>query len=188
MAIAALLLAPTPRVRAAHGFTVNAGNVVHVVLAQPVSTKTNRPGDKVQAKCAGGDCGGFPAGTKFFAVLSDVSPSSGSQPGRIKGQFSTAVLPDGRHIPIEAQALAGGDVQGATTTTKGNKGKTAAIGAAAGALVAGNNLGGALVGGAIGAAAGKKKKTTGSDIEIPGGTAFQLRILKSVTVKPASKK
>jgi hypothetical protein len=184
---AALLLAPAPRVRAAQGFTVNAGNIVHVMLTQPVSTRTNRPGDKILAQCAGGDCGGFPRGTKFYAVLSEVIPASGSQPGSLHGSFTTAVLPDGRHIPIVATAAAGGDLEGATTTQKGNKKKTAAIGAATGAL-AGGDLGGALVGGAIGGALGRKKKTTGQDIEVPGGTEFQIRILQKVTVKPTRKK
>jgi hypothetical protein len=187
LAAAALLAAPAQGVRA-QGFTVNQGNMVPVVLTQTVSTKTNKAGDKVQAQCAGGDCGGFPKGTKFFAVLTEVSPASGKEPGKLKGKFTTAVLPEGRQIPIEAQAQAGEGVQGSTTTKKGNKGKTAAVGAAAGALVAGNDLGGALVGGAIGASLGRKKKTTGSDIEIKAGTPFQLRILKTVSVQPASKK
>ena len=187
LAAAALLAAPA-RGMCAQAFTVNEGNIIRAVLTQTISTKTNKAGDKVQAQCAGGDCGGFPKGTKFFAVLSEVSPASGKEPGKLKGRFMTAVLPDNRQIPIEAQAQAGEGVQGSTQTKKGNKGKTAAVGAAAGAIVAGNDLGGALVGGAIGASLGRKKKTTGSDIEIKEGTQFQLRMLKSVTVQPASKK
>jgi hypothetical protein len=187
LAGAALMAAPAP-VMPAQGFTVNAGNIIPVVLTQKVSTRTNKAGDKVQAQCASSDCGGFPKGTKFFAVLTEVSPSSGKDPGKLKGKFVTAALPDGRQIPIEAQAQAGEHVQGATTTKKGNKGKTAAVGAAAGALVAKNDLAGALVGGAIGGAMGRGKKTTGSDIEINEGTAFQLRILKTVTVGPPKKK
>jgi hypothetical protein len=182
-----LLAAPALEARA-QGFTVNQGNVIKVVLVQDVSTRTNKAGDKIQAQCAGGDCGGFPRGTKFFAVLSEVKPASGKDPGVIKGKFVTAVLPDGRQIPIEAQAQGGEGAQGATTTKKGNKGKTAAVGAAAGALVAGNDLGGALVGGAIGGALGRGKKTTGSDIEFKEGMPFQLRILKTVTVSASAKK
>jgi hypothetical protein len=186
IASAALLVAPVLEARAQ--FAVNEGNVIKVVLVQTVSTRTNKAGDKIQAQCAGGDCGGFPKGTKFFGVLSEVRPASGKDPGVLKGKFVTAVLPDGRQIPIEAQPQAGEGVQGSTSTKKGNKGKTAAIGAAAGAIVAGNDLGGALVGGAIGGALGKGKKTTGSDLEFKEGTPFQLRMLKTVTVNPPAKK
>jgi len=192
IAIAALLLAPTPRVRAAHGFTVNAGNIAHVVLTQNVSTKTNKPGDKIQARCTGGDCGGFPTGTKFFAVISEVSPAAGPQPGKLHGSFTTAVLPDGRHIAIEAQAQAGGHAQGATTTHKTGNGqlsKSEAIIAGMSDVVAGNDLGRALSAGSLGTAMRKKQTTTtiGHDIEAPHGTKFQLRILKPVTVASASK-
>jgi len=184
---AALLAAPAPGVRA-QGFTVNEGNIVRVVLAQTISTKTNKSGDKVQAQCAGGDCGGFPKGTKFFAVLTEVNPASGKEPGKLKGKFVTAALPDGRQIQIQAQAQAGEGVQGSSSTKKGNKGKTAAVGAAAGALIADNDFAGAVAGGLIGGALGRGKKTTHSDIEIKEGTQFQLRILKTVSVKPAGKK
>jgi hypothetical protein len=177
-----VLLAASALEMQAQAFTVNQGNIIPVVLGQDLSTRVNRTGDKVQARCGGGDCGGFPQGTKFFAVLTEVSPASGKNPGVMKAHFTTAVLPDGRQIPIEAQAQAGSGVQGTTTTKKGNKGKTAAAGAAVGAIVAGNNLGGALMGGAIGYGLGKGKKTTGSDLEFKAGTPFNLRMLKTVTV------
>jgi len=183
---AALLTAPLQGM-AAPGFTVDEGTIVRVVLAQTVSTKTNKAGDKIRAQCAGDDCGGFPKGTKFFAVLTEASPASGKEPGKLNGKFMTAVLPDGRQIPIEAEAQAG-DAQGGTRTKKGNRLKTGAAGALVGVLVANNDLSGALIGGAVGAALGRDKHTTGLDLEVSEGTKFQLRILKAVSVPPAPEK
>jgi hypothetical protein len=187
LAAGALLLGATALALGAQGFTVNAGNIIPVVLNQNISTATNKAGDKVEAQCTGGDCGGFPRGTKFFAVLTEVSAKTDKSPGSMRGQFATAVLPDGRHIPIKAQAQAGG-VRGTTETKKGNKGKTAAVGATAGALVANNSLMGALVGGAVGHKLGRKSKTTTTDVSFERGTPFQLLMLQTVTVKRAKKK
>jgi hypothetical protein len=173
----------------AQNFTVNAGNIINAVLDQPVSTATNKAGDKVRSHCPGGDCGGFPQGTKFYAVLTEVSAKTSKEPGRIKAKFTTAVLPDGTQVAIEAEPNPGSAAQGGTQTTKSQKGKTAAIGAIGGALLADDSGAGALVGGAAGYALGKGKKTKTSELEIPAGTAFQLRMLKTVTVKrPAKKK
>jgi glycine zipper 2TM protein len=185
--LAAALLATPLKAMAAQGFTVDQGTIVRVVLAQTISTKTNKAGDKVQAQCAGDDCGGFPKGTKFFAVLTEASPASGKEPGKLSGKFVTAVLPDGRQIPIEAEAQAG-DARGGTKTKKGNRLKTGAAGALLGALVADNDVSGALIGGALGAALGRDMRTTGMDLEVSEGTKFQLRVLKAVSVPPAPEK
>jgi hypothetical protein len=188
LAGAALLAAPALQAWA-QDFTVNEGNIIPVVLAQDITTKTNKAGDRIQAQCPGGDCGGFPKGTKFFAVLTEVKPKSDKEPGSIKAKFVTAVLPDGTQVAIEAQPQAGEGASGTSETKKGNKKKTAAAGAAAGALVAGDNeVAGAVVGGFIGHRLGRGDKTTTSDIEIKQGTPFQIRMMKTVTVKRPPKK
>jgi hypothetical protein len=177
---AALLSFPALEAQA-EGLTVNAGNIISVVLSQNVSTATNRVGDKIQAQCAGGDCGGFPRGTKFFAVLSQVSPKTKKSSGILEGMFVTAVLPDGRKIPIQAQPQAGSEIEGSTEVKKGNQKKTTAAGAAAGAVVSGG-AGGAVIGGFLGHALGRHKKTTTSDLAFNAGTPFQIRMLETVTV------
>jgi hypothetical protein len=185
--VAALVVAPALAAWA-QDFTVNQGNIIQAVLVQTISTRTNKVGDKAQAHCRGGDCGGFPAGTKFFAVLTEVKPRTDKDAGSLKAKFVTAVLPDGTQVPIEAQPQVGEEAKGSTEVKKGNKNKTTAVGAVGGALVADNEVAGAVVGGLIGRGLGKGNKTVTSDIEIKEGTPIQIRMLKTVTVKRPSKK
>jgi hypothetical protein len=171
----------------AQDFTVNQGNIIKLVLDQTVSSKTNKAGDRVQTHCDEGDCGGFPKGTKFFAIIEEITPRTEKEPGRLKIKFATAVLPDKTKVAIEAEPYSGAESKGGTQTKKGNKALSTGIGALGGVILFKNDTAGALIGGATGYALGKKKQTITNDIEIQQGTRFQIRMLKTVTVKRSAK-
>jgi hypothetical protein len=171
----------------AQEYTVRQGNIIHVVLDQEVSSVTVRVGDRVVTHCQSGDCGGFPHGTKFYARITDAGSANKSRSGYFRGTFTTAVLPDGMQVPIEAQAVAP-PAEGKTSTKKGTKNRNAVIGAAAGGLI-GGDWAGAIVGAGAGYLTGKDKKTEATDITIQAGTTFDIRMLKTVTYRtPAPKK
>jgi hypothetical protein len=145
--------------------TIPQGTALTIAFAEPLTSETAQPGDRVSVELKNpivvGDRVVFPAGSRVEGKVTDVkSAKKGFKDtgGALAVGFGTLVAPDGRRATI---------VAGFTKVAEGSGKKKGAIigGSAAGAAVLGRLLGkdtagSALVGGAIGTAvaAGTKGK------------------------------
>jgi hypothetical protein len=156
---------------------VPAGTKISAELVTPLSSKTNRRGDRIDGKRA------IPTGAIVSGTVADrVSGSKeiGSTP-MIGVAFDT-LAPDADHAVAMSAKF--------TQTGKSEGGKDAAK--IAGGAVAGAVIGhqvdsdkGSVIGGILGAAAGTAAaKNTGNEVELPAGTVISLTLDSSVEVKP----
>ena len=191
--IIVVLLALTVVENAAAGKNTNptkvipAYTVIQVMLDDPVSSKTSKAGDKIDSRCTGSNCGGFPTNTVFVAVLTQVSPKHGDTPGMIKGKFTQAVLPDGTSVAIEAvrSTAEGVLVSGASVGKKAKseaRSKGATLGAAAGLIFGGDKFESTLKGAALGYGVGALVKGKSKDVEAKPGAKYYIMLTKQVNI------
>ena len=167
---------------------IPAGTLITVRLQQPLSSKSNKPGDRFDATLSqpisvNGQTV-LPNGTLAGGTVTDAKDS-----GRFKGAAALSLSLDsiviqGTHYKIQTAEL--------TQTAKG-KGKRSATmiggGAGAGALIGG--LAGGGKGAAIGALAGAGAGTAGAamtgnsnDINLPAEAAVSFKLKEPITLKP----
>lgn len=158
--------------------------VIALVLDQPISSKTDRVGDKFRSHCTSVNCGGFPTGTTFWGIITEARPKSGNQPGHLNAKWTTAVLPDGQNVPLSA-ALS--SPQGAVKTgpqgkqaKAGRERKGGYLGAGIGAIAGGFE--GLLIGGAAGYGAGYAARGKTTDINIQPGQSYHIVLLQPATL------
>jgi len=180
------------------------GTVLRLRLEHTLSTRTNRQGDRFTATvdqpvyADGSSQVVIPAGS---SVRGSISQSE--RPGRVKGtatlhlRYETITLPGGREMPFEATLISmegpnAGTVEEGEGSVKGKKstgrdtatvGGGAALGAIIGAIAGGGK--GAAIGAGVGAAAGTGTVlgTRGKEIDLPGGSIMEVRLLHSLDLR-----
>lgn len=166
---------------------VPAGTVVSAELVTPLSTKTNRRGDRIEARVLADVMvdgkRAIPTGTILSGTVTErVSGSKeiGGVP-KIAVAFDT-MSPDADH----AVAMSANFEQSGKSDTGRDAAKIAG-GAVAGAVI-GHQIDkdkGSVIGGVLGAAAGTAAaKNTGTEVELPAGTAISLTLNSAVEMKP----
>jgi len=166
---------------------VPAGTRLSVSLTTPVSSKTNRRGDRIEGTVVSdimvdGKVA-IPTGAAVSGTVTDrVSGSKeiGSTP-LIGVSFDTLAPDADRAVAIAAKFSQTGKSEGGKDAAK------IAGGGAAGAVI-GHQIDkdkGAVIGGILGAVAGgAAAKNTGNEVEIPAGTVITLTLDNSVEMKP----
>ncbi len=180
------------------------GTILRLRLEHTLSTRTNRQGDRFTATVdepvylGSSSQVAIPAGS---SVKGSISQSE--RPGRVKGtatlhlRFETIALPGGREMPFEATLISmegpnAGTVDEGEGSVKGKKstgrdtatvGGGAALGAIIGAIAGGGK--GAAIGAGVGAAAGTGTVlgTRGKEIDLPGGSIMEVRLLHSLDLR-----
>jgi len=166
---------------------VPAGTRLSAELVTPVSTKTNRRGDRIEARVVSdvvvdGKVA-VPTGTILSGTVTErVSGSKeiGATP-KIAIAFDT-MSPDADHaVSMSASLVQTGKSEGGKDTAK------IAGGAVAGAVI-GHQVSsdkGAVIGGLLGAAAGTAAaKNTGNEVDLPAGTVVSVTLDNAVEMKP----
>jgi copper amine oxidase-like protein len=172
--------------------------VVHVQLDDRLSSRTAAEGDRFTAILAPEDRSGFPEGTRFEGVVTEVERAAKGRPGVLDMEFRRAVLPDGRTVSIygDLASLSDDDLRRTSdgryeTRRRGDDKekfdlKWVGYGAGAGAVLAtifgGNFLKGALLGGLGGAVYGylNRDRATYREVDLTRGTEFGIRIADRV--------
>lgn len=175
---------------------VPADTVVHARLDKDLTSKSALRGERFMATLAHDDYSGFPEGTRFEGVVTDVQHPAKNRPGVLNVKIERAVLPGGQRVPVSGSlaSLDSKDVQRSkdgrlVSREKGKKfdAKWVGYGAAGGAVLStlfgGKLLNGALIG-ALGGAAysylnkdkDKEKKGHYSEVSLKRGTDFGFRL------------
>jgi hypothetical protein len=188
---AAAVPAPAPAkaepAPAAKPVVVPAGTSITAELVTPVSSKTNRRGDRIEARVLSDVMvdgqRAVPAGTILSGTLTDrVSGSKeiGATP-MIGVTFDTLATDADHAVGVSAKLVQTGKSEGLQDTAK------IAGGAVAGAII-GKQVSddkGKIIGGVLGAAAGAAAaKNTGTEVELPAGTVISVTLDYSVEMKP----
>lgn len=203
--VAPLLLAALTAVNtapaAAQGYnrTVPANTVVRVELEDKLSSANSERGERFMARLDSEDRSGFPRGTRFEGVVTEVARASRNEPGVLDLEIRRAIFPDGRAVAIngELAGLGDDDVRRRSDgtlesrhTSKKKKFDTKWVGygAAGGAVLStvfgGGFLKGALLGALGGAIYGYVSKDKGRrdyhDVELSRGSEFGIRLADRV--------
>jgi len=166
---------------------VPAGTRISVSLTTPVSSKTNRRGDRIEGTVVSdvmidGKVA-IPTGAAVSGTVTDrVSGSKEIGKTPLIGVAFDTLAPDADR----AVAISSNFVQTGKSDTGKDTAKIAG-GGAAGAVI-GHQIDkdkGAVIGGILGAVAGgAAAKNTGSEVELPAGTVIALTLDNSVEMKP----
>lgn len=177
---------------------IPADTVVEVRLNDRLNSRNARVGDRFTVDVIDDDRSGFPDGTRLEGVVSEAQRSNDDRPGILDMDFRTAVLPDGRRVPIHGDltGLTEEDIRrsddGRIVSRRGSNSKFdpkwvgygAAGGAVLGEILGSNFLKGALLGGLGGAIYGylNKDKDRGEfrDVSLNEGTTFGVRLTDRV--------
>lgn len=166
---------------------VPAGTKLSAELVTPVSTKTNRKGDRIEARVISdvvvdGKVA-VPTGTILSGTVTErVSGSKeiGATP-KIAIAFDTMSPNADRAVSMSASLVQTGKSEGGKDTAK------IAGGAVAGAVI-GHQVDsdkGKIIGGLLGAAAGTAAaKNTGNEVDLPAGTVVSVTLDNAVEMKP----
>lgn len=165
---------------------VPAGTTFSASLVTPLSTKTNRRGDRVEAQLASdivvNGKVAVPAGAMISGTVTErVSGSQqiGATP-KLGIAFDTLAASPNHSLPISSHISELGKSESGQDVAK------IAGGAIAGAII-GHQVSkdnGTIIGGLLGAAAGTAvAKNTGTELELPAGTVFSLTLDSPVEVK-----
>jgi hypothetical protein len=187
-AVAAPTAVPASRVRFRE-YTIPAGTRLDVRLQTPVSSRTSRVEDRVQAVLASpivlDDTEVLPGGSMILGNVSSVRRS-----GKVKGRASVAMQFTSVALPGTGQRYAiASSYARVAPATKADDAKKIAIpaagGAVVGAIVGGKK--GAAIGSAIGGGAGTAVvlSTAGHEVDLGRGRRMVLRLQRSVTVRVA---
>jgi len=179
--------------------------VVKLELDDKLSSRDAARGDRFTATLADDDHSGFPEGTTFEGIVTEVRRSTKSQPGILDMKIQRAVLPGGRAVGVNGTlaSLEDDDVRRSTNgrleaRRSGGKNKFDAkwvgYGAAGGAVLStvfGGKLGKGAIMGALGGAAYAylnkgKGKNSYSEVELSRGTDFGIRMHNRVAFQDSS--
>jgi len=158
------------------------GTEILVRLDEPVSSKTARREDRVEASVyrpvrTGGTLA-IPAGSRIRGIVREAAPAERpSKGGRLELEFDSLYLGPDR-IDIRGQVAAIQD-EGHGSETAGKAGIGAVLGGVLGGILGGGK--GAIVGvlaGGTGAVVGTK----GDDVELPAGSILTVRLERPVTI------
>jgi type IV secretory pathway VirB10-like protein len=179
-----------PPLRRADPATVAAGTVMPVEFMEGLSSATSAAGDTFRVRVANDveDEEGrvvIPAGSEVQGMVEQAVAVRGRVGGQAKLdlRFTDLVLPTGETVPIDATFV--GQARSETKKDAATIGGGAAGGAVLGRVLGGKHKGRATIIGAIlGAAAGTAiaSRTPGEEVEIPAGTAIQLRLDDTVEI------
>lgn len=159
------------------------GTELTVRLEQPLSSRTARVEDRVEATVArpvyvDGRMV-IPSGARVRGTVTQAEPAQRpTRGGRLNVSFDRLILDDGTTVDIPARV-----VQVREDIVSGETAKRGAIGAALGGIL-GRVIGGtkgALIGVLLGGAGGAIT-AAGDDVELPEGTVFTLRLERPATV------
>ena len=112
--LAAVSLIGAQAARAQKGtVTVPSDTVVRLKLDDRLSSKTAQKGDHFAAVLNDEDRSGFPEGTRFQGVVTNVQRNTKDRPGMLDVEMRTAYLPDGQKAQINGRlaSLADDDVR-----------------------------------------------------------------------------
>jgi hypothetical protein len=183
LAVTGLGASPISIVRGTSEITIPAGTALVGTLTEPVSTKANKPGDRVDVQIAEplriDDDTYLPAGMVLSGTVTEAE-----QGGRVRSRAELKINFDrlranGREYRVSTEPL---EVVGKSETK--NSAKKAIGGAVAGGVVGailGNTKKGILIGAAAGT--GVAVATKGGHIELPEGQRIQVRLTEPVTVR-----
>ena len=154
------------------------GTEIQIRLDQPVSSKTARIEDRVQASVAESlrldGRVAIPAGTEVRGVVQSVQPAERARGGRVELSFDSIVV-DGRPVDIRSRvvSLDEGRIDGKKA------GLGAILGGVLGAVIDGKK--GAVIGAVLGGG-GAVVATKGGEVELPAGTVLTLRLDRPINV------
>jgi len=158
------------RLFAAEAATVPSGTVLQARIEQPLSSKSNRAGDRFEASLVEDlSVDGkllAPAGSRITGRVTGAEPS-----GKIEGRAELSLALEFLQVEQTAYPIQSNSLHFQARGTKGEDAKKIGIGAGAGALIgalAGGKKG-AAIGSAIGAGAGTGVvlATSGDEVELP---------------------
>ncbi|MEP7211442.1 MAG: hypothetical protein ABI791_00085 [Acidobacteriota bacterium] len=185
---------------AARLYTVASGKRLHARMADTISSKTARVGDRFTATITDPvySTNGvvvIPSGAEVIGRVDSVVPArKGGKAGTISATFIQLVLPNGFKRAINGSLTelntddAKSDAEGTASGDRMKHRKLIFIGGGgAGGAVLGAAVGGgkgALIGGIIGAAGGflGDRMTKGEDAEVPSGTEFGIYLNQSISL------
>jgi hypothetical protein len=175
---------------------VSEGTVIPVRMDTPLSSARNRAGDRFTATVVSERDGNseFPSGTKIEGVVSGVQRAGDGQPGALDLDFRIVRLPDGQSERIEGSLISLDDknikrTSDGSLVVNNRKDRTKFIlyGAGAGLVLGAltkHTVEGVLLGAAAGYIYGQKQKDkeqSVSDVIVPAGTQFGMRLDRDVT-------
>jgi len=184
--------------------TVPSDTVVQLKLDQRLSSRDSVVGETFAAVLDEDDRSGFPEGTRFQGVVTEVQRHTKDRPGLLDVEFRRAYLPDGQKITmdgrlasLEEDSVRRTDNGRLESRKRGGGGsmdwKWAGIGAGAGLILgtifggggSGSLIKGAILGGLGGAAYGYLNRDKGKskdyrDVDLPRGTEFGMLLDRRV--------
>lgn len=177
---------------AQRGGSVPQDTVVVARLAEKLSTRDARSGQRFEATLSPKDRSGLPEGTRFEGVLTEVRRPTSSEPGVLDMEFRRVLLPDQKAVAVRGVLASLGEEDTRRTSDgryvsrkAGSKVSTkwigygAAGGAVLGTVLGGGVLKGALLGGLGGAVYGylNREKAGGyKDVDLAQNTEFGIRL------------
>jgi hypothetical protein len=189
------VVTPTARL-----YTVASGKRIHARMADTISSKTARVGDRFTATITDPvySTNGvvvIPAGAEVVGRVDSVTPANkGGKVGAISATFVQLVLPNGTRRAINGSLTdlntddAKSDAEGTASGDRMKHRKLIFIGGGgAGGAVLGAAVGGgkgALIGGILGAAGGflGDRMTKGEDAEVRSGTEFGIYLNQPISL------
>jgi hypothetical protein len=176
--------------------------VIRLELQEGLSSRTADEGDRVTARLDEDDTSGFPIGTRFEGVVTEVRRAADDRPALVDMQFRRAILPDGRVERLDADlaSLADEDIrrtdEGRIVSRQRDGGfdwKWVGYGAAGGAVLGeifGDDfLKGGLLGGLGGAIYGylnRDRDGDFSEVRLDPGIEFGIRLDRQVAFNEGS--
>jgi hypothetical protein len=163
---------------------LEAGTDIQVRLEQPVSSKTARLEDRVEATVAEAVRSGsrvvIPVGSRVRGVVQAAEPAERpSKAGRLDLRFDNVTIPGRPRMDIRTSLVSiKEDLDKGDTAKKAGMG--ALLGAVLGKVVGGTE--GAIIGLVVGAG-GAIAATKGDDVELPEGTVLTLRLERPLTLQ-----
>jgi len=164
---------------------LEAGTDIQVRLEQPVSSKTARLEDRLEATVAEAVRSGsrvvIPVGSRVRGVVQAAEPAERpSKAGRLDLRFDNVTIPGRPRMDIRTSLVSiKEDLDKGDTAKKAGMG--ALLGAVLGKVVGGTE--GAIIGLVVGAG-GAIAATKGDDVELPEGSVLTLRLERPLTVRP----
>jgi hypothetical protein len=164
---------------------LEAGTDIQVRLEQPLSSKTARLEDRIEATVAepvrSGSRVVIPVGSRVRGVVQAAEPAERpSKSGRLDLRFDNVTIPGRPRMDIRTSVVSiKEDLDKGDTAKKAGLG--ALLGAVLGKVVGGTE--GAIIGLVVGAG-GAIAATKGDDVELPEGAVVTLRLERPLTVRP----
>ncbi len=167
---------------AAWDATIPKGTEIELQLDQPLSSRTARSEDRVEATVARpvveSDRIVVPAGTRVEGTVGRVQPASRpARGGQLELSFDRLVFDDGRTVPLRSRIVSVGHD---TRFNRRNAGIGAILGGVLGSVVGGKK--GAIVGVLVGGAGGGFVADAGRNVELPAGAPLTLRLEQAVAM------